>query len=150
MDRRIGFIEEKTRRPTLQHTLGTGAMECNPTLPPGSTHTLRDYSRHLHLSTTARASLNNPAALQSSTSSVIRASAAPLEGDAPSKTTSFRWRQHTSVIPVQRSRSFPEPPRLPCNHGTKHVSACGIHPSFPHQRRQADQTSRAKTHPTSR
>jgi hypothetical protein len=63
MDRRIDFIEEKARRPALQHTLGTSAMECNPTPPLDSTHTLWNYSRHLHLSTTARASLNNPTAL---------------------------------------------------------------------------------------
>jgi hypothetical protein len=135
MDRRISFIEEKARRPALQHTLGTGATECNPTLPLDSTHTLRDYSRHLHLSTTTRASLNNPAVLQSSASSVIRASTVSLEGEEPSKTTSFLWRQrhqHTSAIPVHKSRSFLGPPRLFCNQGIKLVSACGIHPSFPH------------------
>lgn len=45
MERRIGFIEEEARRPALQHTLGTCATECNPTLRLGSTHTLREEDK---------------------------------------------------------------------------------------------------------
>jgi hypothetical protein len=115
MERRIWFIEEGPEGRCTTHP-GTAARWCNPTAPTGSgTHTLRDYSRHLHFSTSARLPLNSLAVRHSSASSEIWATTSYKDGMAPSKTMSFRWRQrhqHTRVMAVHRSRSFPGPPPL--------------------------------------
>jgi hypothetical protein len=151
MERRMGFKEERPEG-LKYNTLGAQApAQRNSPLPlGGSTHTLPDYSWHLHLSTSARDPLKIPATLHSSASLAIDESTADLEGSTLSNTISLRCRQRhqqTRATPVQRSRSTPGPPCLSCSQPTKLVSTCSIHSSFPHQRRQVAQTSRDNTQP---
>jgi hypothetical protein len=129
MERRICFIEEGPEGQGTTH-FWHNRPRVQPTLPKkGSTQPLTDYSRHLHFPTSTRQPLNNPARRHNSASSEIRSTTALKDGVAPSKTTSFRWRQRHQqirVTAVQRSLSLPGPPRFDWSQGTKQVSACGI------------------------
>jgi hypothetical protein len=106
----------------------------------GNTHTLPNYSRHLHLSTGAR-TFRRPAARQIKLCIV---------GDlrnwvAPSKTTSLRWRhrhRHMSINPVQKSQFAPGPPRFSCNQLTSWCLVAASSEVWP--------TSRARTEPIRR
>jgi hypothetical protein len=77
----------------------------------------------------------------------------PEEGLAPSNTMSLRCfhkHQHTSAMPVQKSRrsSF-----LPCqdrNQSTNVAICVGSRSTLPHQRRQAAHTDLASTQPNNR
>jgi hypothetical protein len=91
MVRHICFIEEM---PESRHTTRLRHMRPKSGTPPylrkGSTHTLPDYSWHLHLSTNAREPLKSLATLHNSVSSEIFESTVDLEGAMLSKTMSFR------------------------------------------------------------
>jgi hypothetical protein len=90
MDRHIGFIEEVAKKPKYNTPLAQTPPVQHHTNLKASTHTLNNYSRHLHFSTGTSMPLNNLAARQSSASSEILRITTTLEGAMPSKTTSLR------------------------------------------------------------
>jgi hypothetical protein len=155
MKRRIWFIEERPVSHCTIHSWHIRQRSATTLPPKGSTHTTGSLatSSLIHVYKNTSELWTVPAAHHNSASLETQETTTPIDGVAPSKTTSFRWRhrhQQTRVIVVQRSRSFPGPPCFACSHWTKLVSTCDIQWSLPHHFRHVAQTCRARTQPSRR
>jgi hypothetical protein len=113
----------------------------------------RNYSPTLHLSTEASLALKRPAAVHSSASARTLRITDPEDGDAPSKTMSLRClhkHQHTSAMPVQKSRRSSFPSCQDRNQSGNAVSCVERRSTLSHQRKQVSHTALASTQPSNK